>query len=261
MGTVASVSVWSTPPHVTGRSIESGLATAIADLHRADDVFSTWRPGSPLSRFRRGECTLADVPPEVGQVYELCQWARQATAGWFDAWALPGGFDPTGLVKGWAVQRAATRLAASTHPTGVMVNCGGDLTVVGSPQPGSPWQIGIRDPQDSGRVLAVIELAAGTHGVATSGCYERGAHLIDPRTGAPAVPIPSVTVTGPDLAVADACATALAVAGVEGLRWLAALDGYEALLVTEGGQAVATRGVVLRPLDLPPGSAGATAAG
>lgn len=261
MGTVASVSVWSAPGNgVTGRVV-AGIAAAVAELHRADDVFSTWRPDSPLSRLRRGECTLAETAAEVGEVYELCQWARQATAGWFDAWALPGGFDPTGLVKGWAVQRAATGLAASTHATGVMVNCGGDLTVVGSPGPGGRWQIGLRDPQHANRVAAVIELPGGTHGVATSGCYERGAHLIDPRTGRPVVTIPSVTVTGPDLAIADACATALAVAGVDGLRWLAALGGYEALLVTDGEQAVATRGVVLGALDPPPGAGAATAAG
>ena len=122
--------------------------------------------------------------------------------------------------------------------------------MVGSPAGGSSWRIGVRDPRDSMRVVAIVEQAPGQlRGVATSGCYERGAHLINPWTGSAAPTLPSATVTGPDLALADAFATALALAGAEGFAWLAAQPGYEALLVTDDATAVATAGLVVHPAD------------
>jgi FAD:protein FMN transferase len=105
MGTVVTVDVYTTDG-AAGDEIFRDLATAQALLHRADAVFSTWNPRSPISRLRRAEIRCSQAPAEVREVLDLCATARELTGGWFDPWALPGGVDPTGYVKGWAAQRA-----------------------------------------------------------------------------------------------------------------------------------------------------------
>jgi thiamine biosynthesis lipoprotein len=153
------------------------------------------------------------------------------SAGWFDPWALPGGVDPTGLVKGWAAQRALEALAGQ-EVSGALVNAAGDIAGFGGVGDGTPFRIGIVDPSSPHRLACVVELAGA---VATSGSYERGEHLFDPHTGQPEARLASATVSGPDLGLADALATALAVAGHDGLPMVAALEGYEALAIGFNG--------------------------
>jgi len=168
MGTVFSLSV--VPGRLTGQDLRSALGAACATLHHADAVFSTWDRQSPVSRLRRGEAVPGDLPSEVAQVMAECQAASQASGGWFDPWAMPGGFDPTGLVKGWAVERALAVLRGSGIAA-AMVNGGGDLAAFGSPAPGRRWRVGIRHPWRAGSLAGIIEVGAA---VATSGSYERG---------------------------------------------------------------------------------------
>ena len=231
MGTVVVIDVYAT----TGRAdaaLAGQLADAVAILHRADEMFSTWRPDSPVSRLRRGEITPAQVPAEVADVLARCAVARDVSGGWFDPWAMPGGFDPTGYVKGWAAQQA---LAAFTAPglCGVLVNAAGDIASTGGPAPGRPFRVGITDPLAPRQLAGVVEL---TGAIATSGTYERGSHLVDPHTGQPTARAASASVTGPDLGLADALATALAVAGQPGLDLVAPLAGYEALIIAADGR-------------------------
>jgi thiamine biosynthesis lipoprotein len=207
-------------------------------LHEADAVFSTWDPGSPLSRLRRGE-VLADPPPALAQVEAACQQARELSGGWFDPWAMPGGYDPTGLVKGWAVDAALGTLRRAGLAA-ALVNGGGDLAAFGSPDPGQPWRAGVRHPWRPGSLAAVIEVRGA---VATSGSYERGAHLVDPRTGQPACRAASATVTGPRLALADALATALAAGGDPVLELISGLDGHEGYLIRPDGSERWTSGM------------------
>ena len=213
------------------------MAHAAASLERADAVFSTWKPNSPMNRIRRGELQVGDAPPEVSEVLELCRTARELSGGWFDPWSMPGGLDPTGLVKGWATARAAHVLAsAGVHAA--MVNAGGDVATFGEPETGRRWRIGIQDPFHSGQLVAVAEVNAA---IATSGCYERGAHLIDPHTRAPRADVASATVVGDDLALADALATAICVVGPTGLEALSGTD-YEGFVVGHDGEATSTAG-------------------
>ena len=225
MGTVVTVDVY-TDEGKAGDAISRQLSMALALLHRADAVFSTWNPGSPISRLRRGEITCSRAPAEVREVLGLCATARELTRGWFDPWALPGGVDPTGYVKGWAAQRA---LGAFRAPciSGAIVNAAGDIASFGGLGPDRPFNIGIADPFSPRRLAAVVRL---TGAIATSGTYERGNHLIDPHSGRPAARA-SASVTGPDLGLADALATAVAVAGAPGLALVEALDGYEAMVI------------------------------
>jgi thiamine biosynthesis lipoprotein len=225
MGTVVSFDI--RPGTAPRSSVFLALAEARAVLRRADAVFSTWKPNSPMSRLRRGEIELADAPPEMAEVLHRCGIARAASGGWFDPWAMPGGVDPTGLVKGWATQKAMGVLVGA-GVSAVMVSAGGDIAVSGQPEPGEPWRIGIQDPWNR---LAVVAAAEVSGAIATSGTYERGDHVLDPHTGRPASPVASVTVTGPELDLTDALATALLAGGNEALSHLAVLDCYESLVV------------------------------
>jgi len=238
MGTVITIDVYPAP--VAGDSwtadLRRRLDLARMELQRADDVFSTWRQDSTVSRLRRGEITSAQAPPEVAEVMSACEVARQLSGGWFDPWAMPGGFDPTGYVKGWAAQRAVAALdGLAMH--GALVNAAGDIASVGGQPSGDAFRIGIADPGEPRRLAAIAEL---TGCIATSGTYERGSHLIDPHSGSPAARVASASVIGPDLGLADALATAVAVAGIEGLDLVEPLTGYEALVIGWDGRQHST---------------------
>jgi thiamine biosynthesis lipoprotein len=184
-----------------------------------------------MSRLRRGEITKEQAPAEVTEVLAACATAREVSGGWFDPWAMPGGVDPTGYVKGWAAQRALGALV-STEISGVMVNAAGDIASFTSTEHLQPFRIGIVDPNSPGRLACVVEL---TGAVATSGTSERGNHLIDPYSRRPTTGVASASVSGPDLGLADALATALAVAGVAGLSFIEPLEDYEALIIDRDG--------------------------
>lgn len=238
MGTAVSFSVVSDePPDLIAGAIRSACAV----LRRADVVFSTWNSQSPVSRMRRGEAQPGDLPAEVAEVLRECEAARKATGGWFDPWAAPGGVDPTGLVKGWAVERALAVLK-DAGIAAAMVNGGGDIAVLGQP-PGSAddgWRIGIRHPWRPDGLAAVV--TGVTAAIATSGRYERGEHLYSPP-GKRIAAVASATVTGPSLAMADAIATALAVGGDDVLRLVADLEGYESYLIRSDGSETDTGGI------------------
>jgi FAD:protein FMN transferase len=235
--------------HVMGTAISVDVADpvdpAIVDdtfdwLREVDSRFSTYRADSEISRLDRGELSTRSAGPHVRAVLAACAGLWRDTDGFFDAYAS-GRLDPSGYVKGWAVQLASDRLLAAGSANHC-VNAGGDIRVRGCPRPGEPWRIGIRHPWDAAAVCFVL---GGTDlAVATSGSYERGDHVVNPRTGRPASGLRSVTVTGPDLGRADAYATAaMAMGGVAGLRWLAALRGYESAAIADDGRCFRSSGL------------------
>lgn len=235
MGTVVTFDVFTAREHLA-RDFDAHLESAAARLHAADATFSTWAPDSPVSRLRRGEITLDQAPPTVAEVLKACTRARELTGGWFDPWAMPGGVDPTGYVKGWAAGQALEAFTGSMA-CGVLVNAAGDIASAGAMPSGEVFRIGIADPFSPGRLAAVVSLAGA---IATSGSYERGPHLVDPRSGRAVERAASASVTGPDLGLADALATALAVAGEPGMEMIARIDGYEAFLIGKDGSRMWT---------------------
>jgi FAD:protein FMN transferase len=247
MGTVVSFSV--VPGGQTDADVSRAIRSACDELHHADAVFSTWDPLSPVSRLRRGVLAIDEAPPEVAEVLDLCRVARAASGGWFDPWAATGGVDPTGLVKGWAVDRALAVLR-NAGVAAAMVNGGGDIAVSGLPPdadgPAEPadrepgWRIGIRHPWRRDALAAII--TGVTAAIATSGRYERGEHLFSPQDR-PLAAVASATIIGPSLAMADALATALAVGGDDVLGLVAELDGYEAYLIRSDGTEADTGGI------------------
>jgi thiamine biosynthesis lipoprotein len=225
-----------------GIDLAAGVAVdvepAFAWLREVDAVFSTYRADSEISRLGRGELTLADCRPEVDEVLTACVAVERATRGYFSVRAA-GRLDPSGYVKGWAVAGAAARLSEA-GARNFCINAGGDVAVRGRPAPGRLWRIGIRHPAQPQQLAAV--LAGEDLAVATSGEYERGAHILDPHTGEPPTGLLSVTVVGPDLAVADAYATAAFAMGAGGPAWTATLDGYDAMCITSDHRVLSTAG-------------------
>lgn len=221
--------------HVRGPMAEAPLtARAVADafteLRRIDSVFSTYREDSVISRVRRGEIRLADCPPEVLEVHMLCRQARERTDGWFDAWRWSDGFDPTGLVKGWAIARAATLLEQVEGD--VAIDAGGDVLVRSAAD--APWRVGIEDPRDRTQVLAWVDVTDGA--VATSGPAARGAHIIDPFSGEAVTGILSATVIGPSIVWADVLATAVVARGEQAVEWVQTLHGTSGVIVLADGR-------------------------
>lgn len=226
-----------------GDRADRAVQALFADLRRADSVFSTYRAASEISLLRRRLLARELASPQVREVLDLCARARALTGGFFEAeLPQPGGgrlLDPSGLVKGWAVERAARGLDGLAAVDGLdwLVNAGGD--VLGRARHGPAWQIAVEDPRDRTRLLGVLPLRHGA--VATSGTAARGHHLLDPRTGRPAADhLLSATVVGPSLTWADVLATAAFVEGPPALSRVAELDGYEALLVLPDGRLTAT---------------------
>ena len=139
----------------------------------------------------------------------IAERAKAESGGAFDV-RRPGPdgavvLDPSGVVKGWAVQRAAVPLLA-LDDTDVCLSAGGDMVCHVAVAEREPWSVGIEDPHDPTRVLAVVPVRRGA--VATSGHAHRGHHVVDARTGRPPEDIASVTVVAADLVTADVDATA-----------------------------------------------------
>ncbi len=215
---------------------DSGVAPSVLDdafeyLRRVDSQFSTYKPESEVSRLSRGEIRETDCSPELREVLELCERVRRDSEGYFDirAHRTDGGLDPSGLVKGWALEGAGRILEAS-GARNYCINGGGDVVARGEAAPGEAWRVGIRHPLIADRLAAVLAVRDGA--VATSGAYERGEHVRNPFTDAAPSGVLSVTVVGPSLTYADAYATAAFAMGSTGLAWLAGRPGYEGCAVT-----------------------------
>jgi thiamine biosynthesis lipoprotein len=218
------IHVWGTVLYIEAASsvISRGdIDRAIEDVKSfvfdIDEKFSTYKVDSFVSRLRRGEIEISDAPVDVQQVWRACEVARDVSGGAFDPWKVVGGFDPSGYVKGWAADGVAQILqnAGCAH---IQVNAAGDLTLRGGNLSNDgviePWKIGVVNPENTQEVLRIFEIFDGA--IATSGTYERGAHITDPFSGLIAIGARSATVIGPDGGLADAMATALMVTGDAG---------------------------------------------
>jgi thiamine biosynthesis lipoprotein len=244
MGTVVSFDVRA--PFVEDAAIDAACAV----LHDIDRRFSLYRDDSELGLLAAGRLTEDALSDDVRWVLAACDDLTRTSGGAFDArrHRPDGVVDPTGLVKGWAVEEAVRRLDIA-GAVNCLVGAGGDFVARGEPEPGLPWRIGIRHPEIVDRVAAVVGVRTGA--VATSGLYERGDHIRDPRTGAIPRDLLSMTVVGPDLTWADAYATAAFTMGIEGLGWVESHPGYGAIGITAGREVLWTPTADARRIDDP----------
>jgi thiamine biosynthesis lipoprotein len=197
---------------------EAAWQAALEVLHEADRVFSPYRNDSVVSRLARHELTTEECPEEVREVLALGERAREQSGGAFDVRRpSPGGgtvLDPSGVVKGWAVDRAA-RVFDVLPDTDVCLSAGGDLVcrtvMAGSPAGGSGSNTRTIRP--------------GSSPLSRSGTERwprRGWPTAEPTSSTPApggqpAELASVTVVGPDLVWADIDATAAFALGADAL--------------------------------------------
>ena len=216
---------------------------AMAVLLQVDRVFSTYRADSFVSRWSRGEISLEDCPDEVADVVALGMLAERQSGGAFTLRRRDRSgrqvLDPTGVVKGWAVERAAASLRR-LDDTDFCLSAGGDLLCRTLDPAGTPWRIGIEDPHDPERLVATVPVHTGA--VATSGTTHRGAHLVDGRTGLPPEGVASVTVVSDSLTWADIDATAAYAHGRRAARWLGSRRGRTGLVVWVDGSTTLVGG-------------------
>jgi thiamine biosynthesis lipoprotein len=216
------------------------IGTMWDELRRADTIFSTYKDDSEISRLNRGELALQDAHPDVREVLARCEELRVITDGYFDAGRVSEhGVDPSGLVKGWAVDRAGEVLEAG-GARNYSLNAGGDIRLRGAPLPDPVWRVGIQHPRVRDKIATVVE--GNDVGIATSGAYARGEHVVDPHTGKPPAGVLSVTIVGPELATADAYATAAFAMGEAGPEWTATLGLYEAMTIMADDRVLSTHG-------------------
>jgi thiamine biosynthesis lipoprotein len=161
---------------------------------------------------------------------------------------LPSGarLDLGGIAKGWAADRAARRLGKLAP---ALVDAGGDVAASAPRSDGSPWPIGVANPLDPDEQLDLVMLWEG--GVATSGRdYRRWRkdgswqhHIIDPRTGQPALTdVLSATVVAPSTRMAESAAKSVVILGsLEGLAWLDERPALAGLLVLDDGSIIPGR--------------------
>lgn len=236
MGTMISIDVRdAVDPSVERAAVEAFLES----LRDIDRRFSPWRADSEISRISDGTLAEEDASPDVRWVLAVCDDLAEATGGAFTArrHRTDGRLDPSALVKGWAIEEAARHLDAAGLAR-YCINAGGDVLARGLPAPDRRWRVGIRHPANATGIATVVEVT--DRAVATSGLYERGNHITDPRTGAAPDSLRSVSVIGPSLAMADAYATAAFVLGPKGLAWVESHPGYGALAVTVADRLVWT---------------------
>lgn len=242
MGTVFSFKI-------RGEVNEDAFKLAIKELHDADETFSLYKPESPLSALARGETSVDRLDPIVDEIWNECERWEQRTGGWFKAFTPQNTFDPSGLVKTWAAQRAADRLVVAGM-NDFTLNAGGDVMIADQVSDETDWRIAIGKPVSiasaEAGVLTVFDLRnTQMRAVATSGSVERGQHIWNPKMpGTHQEELLQVSVIARDLVTADVWATAAFAEGIGAIQRLNQQPDIEALLVLSDGSLAGTDAIV-----------------
>jgi len=217
---------------------QSDLDKVFAYFNAVDETFSTYKATSEISKINTGELSIADASADVQTILALSEQTKADTHGYFDI-RHDGLYDPSGIVKGWAISNAA-HLLQSQGFHNFYVDAGGDVQVVGNTSWG-PWRVGIRNPFNRNEYVKVLALT--DRGIATSGTAIRGQHIYDPhRRDTPLVECVSITVIGPDIYDADRFATAAFAMGRQGIQFIETLAGFEGYMIDRSARATFTSG-------------------
>jgi thiamine biosynthesis lipoprotein len=168
----------------------------------------------------------------------LSEKTKNETLGYFDIKKPDGMLDPSGVVKGWAIQNAAEFLLKEGYRN-FYVDAGGDIQSHGLNAVGNEWSVGIRNPFDVEKITKV--LYARGQGIATSGSYIRGQHIYNPHIPEKKLQdLVSLTVIGSNILEADRFATAAFAMGKEGINFIEQLPGFEGYAIDSSGMATMT---------------------
>ena len=229
---------------VTLEALDPGVTVNTFDavfayFEYVDRKFSTYKPDSEISLINRQEITLAQSSEDMQAIFSLAEQTRLETGGYFDI-SRKGLYDPSGIVKGWAIFTASEMLRQAGFKN-YYVDAGGDIQVSGKNAQGQDWRVGIQNPFNPKEIVKVLSVQ--DCGVATSGNYVRGQHIYNPTNiEQPFTGIVSLTVIGPDIYEADRFATAAFAMGPAGIGFIERLTGFEGYLIDQNGLATFTSG-------------------
>jgi len=219
--------------HGTSNDIED----IFAYFKSIDDRFSTYRHNSEISKINRGELAKEQYSEQMKEIFALSEQTKKQTYGYFDI-QNDTIYDPSGLVKGWAIYQAFSILKKRALRN-FFIEAGGDIQVYGKNKEGKPWQVGIRDPFRPNVIVKIVQVT--TEGVATSGTYSRGQHIYNPHNRLQKnSDITSVTVIGSTIYEADRFATAAFAMGKKGIHFIEKQKGLEGYMIDSHGIATMT---------------------
>lgn len=229
---------------VTVEVVDAGVTGEVLDavfgyFEYVDAKFSTYKSTSEITRINEEKLQLRHASREMQAIFSLAERTREETNGFFDI-ARDGKYDPSGIVKGWAIYNAAMILKRKGFEN-YYVDAGGDVQLSGKNSEGKDWRVGIRNPFNIQQIVKVLTMSEG--GIATSGNYIRGKHIYNPKVHADFVPdIVSLTVIGPDIYDADRFATAAFAMDRDGIIFIENLVGFEGYMIDKNGLATFTSG-------------------
>ena len=204
-----------------------------------DDTFSTYKKTSEISKINRGEIPNSQYSDEMSTILSLSEQTKKETNGYFDI-NRDGKIDPSGLVKGWSIWRAAKLLKRKGFKN-FYVDAGGDIQVFGKNSEGKKWIVGIQNPFNRQEIVKVLALTG--KGIATSGTAVRGQHIYNPHQKSEKLQeIVSLTVIGPNIYEADRFATAAFAMQRKGIFFIENLLGFEGYMIDANGRATYTSG-------------------
>jgi thiamine biosynthesis lipoprotein len=218
---------------------DADLAAIFDYFEYVDEKFSTYKTTSEITRINEGKLPFAEASEDMRTVFALAEQTRWETDGFFDI-KRDGAYDPSGLVKGWAIYNAAEQIRQRGFKN-YFVDAGGDIQTAGKNVQGQTWRVGIRNPFNIQQIVKVVYIR--DRGIATSGSYVRGQHIYNPKSSEPFVSdVVSLTVIGPNIYEADRFATAAFAMGRDGIDFIEHLNGFEAYMIDENGWATLTSG-------------------
>ncbi len=203
-----------------------------------DEKFSTYKKTSEITKINNGKIKQKDYTSDMKLVFKLSQQTKLETQGYFDIFHN-GKYDPSGLVKGWAIYKAAELLKNKGYKN-FYVEAGGDIQVSGKNKKGEKWKIGIRNPFNRNENVKVLLI--GDRGVATSGTYIRGQHIYNPHDDKEIRDIVSLTIIGANVYEADRFATAAFAMGKKGINFIESQKDLEGYMIDSNGIATYTSG-------------------
>lgn len=202
-----------------------------------DEKFSPYKAKSEVTLINDARIKIKDISSEMKLILELCAQTKKETNNFFDVF-YNNAFDPSGLVKGWAIYEAS-KILDKMRLKNYYINAGGDIQTKGLNAKGEKWAVGIKNPFNVKENIKIVYLSG--EGIATSGIYEKGNHIYNPR-GKIKNSIVSVTIIGKNIYEADRFATPAFAMGIDGINFIDSLDGLEGYMIDKEGTATMTRG-------------------
>ena len=212
--------------------------TVFSYFRSVDEQFSIFKDTSEITKINKGLLTEKEYSSAMKTILNLCEQTNRETNGYFDI-HINGKLDPSGLVKGFAINEGAEILKLRGYQN-FFVEIAGDIQTYGKNEKGEFWKIGIRNPINRDENVKIVQLK--DKGIATSGTYIRGTHIFNPHENKAADNIASMTVIGPNVCEADRFATAAFAMGEKGIQFIGSFPDYEGYMITKDKRGIYTKG-------------------